>query len=85
MICAIYEEGDIPINFQRSKLIILSKKVRVNKCEDYRTISLLSYSSKVLARIKYRRIQNKMKERVGENQFEFRKGRGIGEAILSLI
>ncbi|XKL66382.1 hypothetical protein PGB90_009802 [Kerria lacca] len=73
----------MPTDFQRSKLIMISKKTTPNECEDYRTISLFSYTSKVLARIIHRRILSKMEKRV-EDQFGFRKGRGTGEAILLL-
>ncbi len=84
LICRMYEEGEVPIDFQKSKLVMIPKKAKASKCEDYRTISLLSHASKILTRIIHKRIQSKVEENIGEDQFGFRKGKGTREAILSL-
>jgi len=52
------------------------------KCSgDYRTLSLICYASKILLKVLNRRIENKAKDFIGENQFGFRKGHGTREAI----
>ncbi|XKL66381.1 hypothetical protein PGB90_009801 [Kerria lacca] len=63
---------------------MIPKKAGARKCEDYRKISLLPHASKILTRIVHRRIQGRIEERVGEDQFGFRRGRGTREAIFVL-
>ncbi|XKL68323.1 hypothetical protein PGB90_003814 [Kerria lacca] len=80
----MYEKGEVMKDYQKSRLVMILKKAGARKCEDYRTINLLPHASKILTRIVHRRIQGRMEERVGEDQFGFRKGRGTREAILCL-
>jgi len=62
----------------------IPKKARANKCEQYRTLSLLSHASKILTRIVLRRIETTVDSSLTEDQFGFRKQRGTREAILAL-
>ncbi|XKL64100.1 hypothetical protein PGB90_004186 [Kerria lacca] len=80
----MYEEGEVPEDYQKNRLVMIPKKAGIRKCEDYRTISLLWQASKILTGIVHRRIQGRMEERVGEDQFGFWRGRGTREAILGL-
>ncbi|XKL65586.1 hypothetical protein PGB90_009006 [Kerria lacca] len=80
----MYEEGEVPEDYQKSRLVMIPKKEGARKYEDYRTISLLPHASKILTRIVHRRIQDRMEERVEGDQFGFRRGRGTREAILCL-
>lgn len=57
-------------------------KKKSEKCEEYRTISLISHASKVLTKIVHRKIDNRIEENLTEDQFGFRGNR---EAILRLI
>ena len=84
LICYIYETGEMPEDFKRSVIVTIPKKAGADKCEYYRTISLLSHASKILTRIIYRRIEKRIDEELGEDQFGFRKNRGTREAILAL-
>ena len=77
----MYEQGVWPKDFKRIVMVPLQKKVNAVDCEDYRTISLISYASKIHLRILTKRIENKVKDYIGENQFGFRKGQGTREAI----
>ena len=47
---------------------------------DHRTISLISYTGKVVARILSKRLESKIEE-VIEDHFEFRKVKALGDAI----
>ena len=53
------------------------KKGDVEVCDNYRGISLLSIPSKVLAKVLYRRIEEKVEPQLHEAQCGFRKGRGL--------
>ena len=84
IICSIYETGEMPRDFKRSAIVTIPKKAGADKCELYRTISLLSHASKILTRIIYRRIERKIEGELADDQFGFRKNRGTREAILAL-
>ena len=53
-------------------MIALKKKPQATKCSDYHTISLIAYTAK----IHRRRIENKIEDVLGEDQFGFRRGKG---------
>ena len=80
----IYRTADIPTDFVKSIVIPIPKKTSVKKCEQYRTISLLSHASKILTKIMFRRMEKKIEDTLSEDQFGFRKNRGTREAILAL-
>lgn len=84
LINEIYVTGEIPKDFEQTILIPIPKKHRAQRCEDHRTLSLLSHASKIITRIIYHRIERKAEDIISEEQFGFRKGRGTREAILSL-
>ena len=79
-----YQNGRLPEDFQRSVMIAIPKKTRTEKCEEHRTLSLVSHASKILTRIISRRMERKIEDNLSENQFGFRKNRGTREAILCL-
>src|SRR6266576_2691197 len=58
-----------------------SKKQGTRKCEEYRTISLISHAAKIMLRILNRRLGRKIEENAGEEQYGFRRGRGTRDAI----
>ena len=58
-------------------LLPIQKKNNVKKCEEFRSISLISHTAKIILRIANRRLRFKMEE----EQFGFRKGKGTRDAI----
>jgi len=78
---AIYNTGKWPEDFKISSIITLQKKPNAQKCEDHRTISILSHASKIMLKILNNRIRTKTSEYIGNDQFGFRKGMGTREAI----
>lgn len=84
IISNIYETGEIPSDFRKSIIIPIPKKTTAKKCEDHRTISLLSVASKILTKIIYRRMERLVDETLAPDQFGFRKNSGTREAILAL-
>ena len=62
-------------------MIALKKKTKTTKCSDYRTVSLVAHTAKIIAKILKRRIEKKIEDVLGEDQFGFRRGKGTTDAI----
>lgn len=77
----IYEKGEWPDDFLSAVMIPLEKKRNAKKCEDFRTISLISHAAKVLLRVINRRLRGRLEESIAEEQFGFRRGKGTRDAI----
>jgi hypothetical protein len=80
----IYEKGTLPKDFTQSIIIPIPKKKNASKCEQFRTISLIPHTSKVILKILQKRISSKIDYHLGEDQFGFRAGRGTRDAVLCL-
>ena len=50
------------------------------ECEEYRTLSILTHTSKIVTKIIFGRIEKKIDENLAEDQFGFPKNRGTREA-----
>jgi hypothetical protein len=50
------------------------------KCTNHCTISCITCTAKIAVRMLSRRIEQKTEDELGEDQFEFRKGKGTREA-----
>jgi hypothetical protein len=74
LINTIYEIGDWPKDFTEVTMIALKKKTQATKCSDHRTISLTSHTTKIIVKI----LRRKIEDVLGEDQFGFRRGKGIG-------
>jgi hypothetical protein len=81
LINTIYETGEWPKDFTEDTMIALKKKPQATKYNDHRTISLIAYTAKIVAKILRRRIEKKIEDVLGEDQFEFRRGKGTRDAI----
>jgi len=57
-------------------MIALVKKPDITKCSDHHTMSLIPHTAKTVVRIHTRRIERKIEDVLGEDQFEFRRGKG---------
>ena len=55
--------------------------VQTTKCSEHRTISLISHTVTIIAKILRRRIERKFEDVLGEYQFGFRRGKGTRDAI----
>ena len=62
-------------------MIALKKKPQATKCSDHRTISLIAHTAKIVARILRRRIEKKIEDVLGEDQFGFRRGKRTTDAV----
>ena len=75
LINAIYETGEWPNDFKEVTMIALKKKIQATKCSEHRTVSLISHTAKIIAKIHRRRIERKIEDVLGEDQFGFKKKR----------
>jgi len=80
LINTIYETGEWPKDFTEVTMIALKKKPQATKSSDHRTISLIAHTAKIVAKILRRRIEKKIEDVLGKDQFGFRRGKGTRDA-----
>ena len=68
----------------QSSVITLPKKGNLQRCQNYRTISLISHSSKVMLKIKLNRLKPQAEKIIAEEQACFRAGRSTTVQIFNL-
>ena len=73
-----------PQDWKRSVFIPIPKKGNAKECSGYRTIALISHSSKVMLKILQARLQQYMNCELPDIQAGFRKGRGTREQIANI-
>jgi len=71
-----YESGIIPKDFEKYIMIPIPKKKKSERCEEYRTISLITHASKILTIVMHKSIESKISEKLTEDKFGFRKNSG---------
>jgi hypothetical protein len=76
LVNTIYETGELPKDFTEVTMITLKKKPQATKFSDHCTISLIAHTAKIVTKILRRRIENKIEDVLGEDQFGFRRGKG---------
>jgi len=77
LINTIYENGEWPKDFTEVTMIALErKKTQATKCGDHRKISLIAHTAKIIAKILRRRLERKIEDVLGEDQFGFRREKG---------
>jgi len=64
--------------------MILPKKPRAEQCYSCRTLSLISYTVKLLTIIISKRISKRIEASIANNQYGFRKNKGTRDTILGL-
>ena len=70
-----------PQNWKRSVFIPVPKKRNPKECSNYRTIALISHTSKVMFKILQARLQLYMNQKLLDIQAGFRKARGTSNHI----
>ena len=75
----IWKSQQGPQDRKRSIFIPVPKKVNAKECATYRTVALISHTSKVMLKILQARLQQYVNRELPDVQavFEARKGRGI--------
>ena len=77
----IWKTQQWPQDWKRSVFIPSSKKGNARECSNYRTIALISHSSKAMLKILQARLQQYMNCEIPDVQAGFRKGRGTRDQI----
>ena len=80
----IVDTGKWPSEWSRSVFVPLPKVSGTKRCEEHRTISLISHCSKILLRILLNRMQNDANREINEVQMGFRKGVGTRDQIFNI-
>ena len=71
-------------HWKRSVFIPIPKKGNAKECSSYRTIALISHSSKVILKILQARLQQYVNRELPDVQAGFRKGRETRDQIASI-
>lgn len=80
----IYDTGVIPTEWLKSEFVTLPKKPNASKCNEFRTISLMSHLLKIFLKIIHSRIFKLCEEQISDTQFGFRSAVGTREALFSI-
>ena len=71
-------------DWKRSVFIPIPKKGNAKECSNYRTIALISRTSKVMLKLLQARLQQYVNCELPDVQAGFRKGRGTGDQIANI-
>ena len=80
----IWKTQQWPQDCKSSVFIPFPKKGDAKECSNYRTIALISHSSKVMLKILQARLQQYMNRELPDVQAGFRKGRGTRDQIANI-
>jgi len=72
-----------PKDWRRLVFVTVPKVTGTMKCEEHRTIALISHASKILLRILLNRMQKTANEQIADVQIGFRKGVGTRDQIFN--
>ena len=73
-----------PQDWKRSVFIPIPKKVNAKECSNYRTVALISHTSKVMLKILQARLQQYVNCELPNIQAGFRKGRRTRDQIAKI-
>ncbi|CAF1081345.1 unnamed protein product [Adineta ricciae] len=79
-----WREGTIPEEWGKSLLVPIPKKGDLSNCSNYRTISLINHTGKVLLIVLLNRLKGHLDPYLSEEQAGFRKDRSTVHQILTL-
>ena len=80
----IWKTQQWPQDWKRSIFIPIPKKGNARECSNYRTIALISHTSKVMLKILQDRLQQYVNCELPGVQAGFRKGRGTRDQIANI-
>ena len=80
----IWRTGEWSFPWTQSLIITLPKKGNLQLCQNYRTISLISHSRKVMLEVILNRLKPIAEEIIAEERAGFRAGRSTTEQIFNL-
>ena len=80
----IWKTQQCPQDWKRSVFIPIPKKGNAKECSNYRTIALISHTSKVILKILQAKLQQYVNCELPDFQAEFRKHRGTRDQIANI-
>ena len=80
----IWKTQQWPQDWKRSVFVSIPKKGNAKECSNYRTIALISHTSKVMFKILQARLQQYVNCELPDVQAGFRKGRGTRDQIANI-
>ena len=80
----IWQTGKWPSSWTQSLVITLPKKGNLQRCQNYRTINLISHPSKVMLKIILNRLKPQAEKIIAEEQAGFEAERSTTEQIFNL-
>ena len=80
----IWKTQQWPQDWKRSVFIPVPKKCNAKECSNYRTIALISHTSKVMLKILQARLQQYVNCELPDVQAGLRKGSGTGDQIANI-
>ena len=80
----IWRTGEWPTPWTQSLIITVLKMGNLQLCQNYRTINLISHSSKVILKVILNRLKPQAEEIIAGDQAGFRAGRSTTEQIFDL-
>ena len=80
----IWRTGEWPNPWTQLLIITLHKKGNLQLCQNYRTVSLISHSSKVMLKVIMNRLKPQAEEITAEKQAGFGAGRSTTEQVFNL-
>ena len=80
----IWKTQQWPQDWKRSVFILILNKGNAKECSNYRTIALISHTSKVMLKIPQATLQQYMNRELPNAQAGFRKSRGIRDQIANI-
>ena len=78
------ENSAVATGLEKVVFIPIPKKGNAKECSNYRTIALISHTSKVMFKILQARLQQYISCEIPDVQAEFRKGRGTRDQITNI-
>ena len=80
----IWKTQQWPQDWKRSVFIAIPKKGNAKECSNYRTIALISHTSKVTLKIPQARLQQYVNCELPDVQAGFKKGRGTRHQVANI-
>ena len=80
----IYNDEELPPDFVNNIFIPLPKSSNTVRCEDHRTISLISHTAKIGLTLIKNRIAPIIEQQLSDSQYGFRTGKGTRDAKCQL-
>jgi sorting nexin-29 len=84
LITIIWENEEMPADWQTAVICPIYKKANKLQCENYRGISLLNVKYKLFTNIVTQHLETYTEETIGDYQCGFRKGRSTNDQIFTL-